>query len=392
MDIELRTPTRDDLDAIFDVRAQAFAVAESDRAHWTDLVEPSDMVAAFLGDHVVGALNIIGMGQWFGGRSVPMGAIATVVVRPEHRGEGVAARLLEAALGRMLERELAVSTLHPATTRVYRSAGWEIGGDLATYRIPTRALERIPRGEPDRLRRLTPDEWPLVIACYDAVAPSYPGWLDRSEFWWGVFAADAFEDQHFVYGVQGEDGLDGFVAFRQQAGEWGYEIMVEELVSRDATAALTLWHFLGTHAMQAHRLTLGSGPTEPLLLVLPEQDLQPLANHRWMHRLVDARAAIGARGFPAAVGAEVHVDVADRLAPWNDGRFVLSVEGGRGTLTPGGTGDVQLTVNAFSALSTGWAGATALAEAGLLHHGSPADRATLDAIFAGPRPTLLDQF
>jgi predicted acetyltransferase len=351
------------------------------------------MVAAFLGDRVVGALNVLGFGQWFGGRSVPMGGVATVVVRPEHRGEGVAARLLEEACVRMRERGLAVSTLHPATTRVYRSAGWEIGGDLASYRIPTRALERIPRGEPDRLRRITREEWPLVIACYDTVAPGHPGWLDRAEFWWDLFATDAFADQHFVYGVQGEDGLDGFLAFRQeQSGEWGYGIVVEELVARDATAALTLWHFLGTHAMQARRVTLVGGPVEPLLLVLPEQELQPVSNNRWMHRLVDTRAAIGARGFPPAVRAEVHLDVADRLAPWNDGRFVLTVEDGHGELTPGGTGDVQLAVNAFSALSTGFAGATALAEAGVLHHGSPADRAALDAVFAGPRPTILDEF
>ena len=77
--------------AIFDVRAQAFAIPESDRERWTTLVDPAGMVTAFLGTKVVGSLNVLELGQWFGGRAIPMGGVATVVVRPEHRGEGIAA-------------------------------------------------------------------------------------------------------------------------------------------------------------------------------------------------------------------------------------------------------------------------------------------------------------
>src|ERR1700709_471803 len=141
MDIEIRVPSPEDINGIFDVRAQAFAIPESDRERWTGLVDSAGMVTAFLGPKVVGALNVLELGQWFGGRAIPMGGVATVVVRPEHRGEGIAARPLEASLVSMRERGLPVSTLNPATIRVYRAAGWEIGGDLATHRIPTRSLE-----------------------------------------------------------------------------------------------------------------------------------------------------------------------------------------------------------------------------------------------------------
>ena len=85
MDIEIRVPTPEDINGIFDVRAQAFAIPESDRERWTSLVDPAGMVTAFLGTQVVGSLNVLGLGQWFGGRSLPMGGVATVVVRPEHR-------------------------------------------------------------------------------------------------------------------------------------------------------------------------------------------------------------------------------------------------------------------------------------------------------------------
>ena len=353
MDIELRVPTPDDMNGIFDVRAQAFAVKESDRERWTSLVDPAGMVAAFLGTKVVGALNVIGMGQWFGGRSVPMGGLATVVVRPEHRGEGIGARMIERSLERMRERELAVSTLYPATTRVYRAAGWEIGGDQAVHRVPTRSLERLPRGESESLRRLTPDDWSQIRVCYDEVASTRAGWLDRNDRWWDLLAKDDFEDQTFVYGVDGEDGLDGYVVFTQAASPpWGYDIKVEELVTRDPAAAVTLWRFLGGHGMQVEHVTIECGPVDELLLLLPEQDVEQVSSGRWMHRLVDARDAIAARGFPPHVGLQVHLDLTDRLAPWNEGRWVLRVEGGRGELVAGGTGDVKLAVNGFSALYT----------------------------------------
>lgn len=392
MDLEIRHPDPSDLDAIFDVRAQAFAVPDTDRERWTGMVDPSGMLTAFLDGRVVGSLTVLEAGQWLGGRSVPLGALATVVVPPELRGRGIGARLLAASLEHMHERGLAVSTLHPATTRAYRAAGWEIGGDFAIVTVPTRSLERLHPGEPERLVRLDREDWTLVQSCYDAAAVSAHGWVNRSDPWWDRVATERFGDHRFLYGVEGVDGLAGYAAYHQEPATWGYRLIVDEVVSLTAVAAATLWSFLGRHAMQVEQVTFVGGALEPLLLALPEQDIRVRANNRWMHRLVDARAAVAARGYPPAVRADVHLEIADRLAPWNAGRFELRVEDGRGELVPGGTGDVQVTVNALGALSTGWASANALAAAGALHRAIDVDRQALDAIFAGPRPSLLDDF
>ncbi len=288
-----------------------------------------------------------------------------------------------------------MSTLHPATTRVYRAAGWEIGGDLASYRIATRALERLPRGV-RRTSAGSPGTTGRRSGCATTRSrPRTPAGSTAGTGWWDVFAKEDFADQCFVYGVDGDDGLDGYLVFAQKpppAGSWGYRIVVEELVARDPSAAVTLWRFLGGHGMQVEQVTIECGPIDELLLVLPEQDVEPVLNNRWMHRLVDAPAAIAARGYPPGVTGEVHLDVTDRLAPWNEGHWVLRVEGGRGELVPGGTGEVQLGINGFSSLSTGWASTTALLAAGALHHASPADRSALDAAFAGPPPTMVDEF
>ncbi len=53
-----------------------------------------------------------------------------------------------------------------------------------------------------------------------------------------------------------------------------------------------------------------------------------------MLRVVDAPAAIAARGFPAATSLTVPLRIADETRPANSGRWQLTVAGGAGTLDP----------------------------------------------------------
>jgi len=143
---------------------------------------------------------------------------------------------------------------------------------------------------------------------------------------------------------------------------------------------------------QVDKVTVLAMPLDALTLLLPEQVVEFVGANHWMTRIVDAAGAVAARGYPAGVRTEVHLQLVDRVAPWNDGRFVLRIDGGEGKLTPGGTGDVHLSVNALASLYTGWATASLLAATGLLHHAGPRDLAALDASFAGPRPYLFDNY
>ena len=53
-----------------------------------------------------------------------------------------------------------------------------------------------------------------------------------------------------------------------------------------------------------------------------------------MLRVVDAPAAIAARGFPAATSLSVPLDIADGALPANAGRWELTVAEGKGALNP----------------------------------------------------------
>jgi predicted acetyltransferase len=392
VDLELRAPAPDDLGDYFAIRAQAFAIPGSEREAWISRAEPDTMLCAFSRGRMVGALRAIPFGQWFGGRCLPMGGLASVVVAPEARGRGVAARLLGGVLERLHEQGTLVSTLHPATVKLYRGAGWEVGGDFAAYRVPSRSLARLHRGEPERVRRLARAEWPLVQQCYERAAPSHPGWVQRTARWWEQLADARFVDQGYAYGIEGEDDeLAGYVCFTQRnhPDQWGYGIRVHELVALTPEAGTTLWSLMGGHSMQVESVVVPGALLDDLALLLPENDVTLIADNPWMHRLVDVPGALVARGWPASVTAELHLQVSDPLASWNAGRHVLKVEGGHAEVRAGGTGETQIGVGALSALAAGRFSARTLAGAGLLHH---ADPPAVDAVFAAPRPHLLDDF
>jgi predicted acetyltransferase len=394
VDIEIRAPRPDEADDVFAVGSEAFTNPPERRETWLATKRMEDFLGAWAGDELVATTEVMPMGQFFGGRSVPMGGVAGVAVRPDHRGRGIAPRLLSLAVERMHEQGLVISTLHPATTRFYRGLGWEIGGEFGVRRVPCASLAALPPGEPECLRRGRAADFDAVRECYERAAPAMNGAVDRIDARWRADQLALDRPHRYLYVYDADGRIDGYVVYEQaQAGrQWGFRITVHELVAADPRAAVTLWRHIGSHTAQVDTVTVLAMPLDVLTLLLPEQVVEFVGANHWMTRIVDAAGAIAARGYPPGVGAEVHVQLADRLAPWNDGRFVLRVEGGEGKLSPGGTGEVHLSVNALASLYTGWAAARELNAAGLVHHAGEPDLAMLDAAFAGPRPYLFDMY
>ncbi len=390
----MRVPRPEEAEAAYAICHEAFTNRPERREAWLATKRMDDFLCAWAGDELVATTETIPAGQHFGGRSVPMGAVASVAVRPDHRGRGLAPRLLGTAIEHMYERGLVLSTLHPATTRFYRSFGWEIGGQFGVRRVPASALAALPRGEPECLRPAADGDRELVRECYARAAPAIEGSIDRSEAFWAAWERDLDPPHRYLYVYDAGGRVDGYVTYEQlETGrQWGFALTVHELVAVDAEAMLTLWRHVGSHATMVDDVTVLAAPLDALALLLPEQVVQLVDANHWLTRVVDAQGAIAARGFPSAARGRVELELVDRLAPWNEHRFVLDVADGRGVLQRGGFGDVRLTINGFASLYTGWASAGTLRAAGLLAGADDDTRRALDTMFAGSPPHLFDDF
>ena len=395
---DVRPVEGDDFEQYFDVRSQSFGVSRADHDTWMELIAATPEVVsfgAFRGGRLLGALRVIPAGQFVHGRSVPMGGIAAVVVRPEARGIGVAKTLLGEAITWMRDSGIAVSSLHPASTRAYRSAGWELAGRAGWLRTPTRSFGTIRGDAGGTVEQLDPTGSAEVRACYATYAPSVPAAVDRSDPFWVLHERGGREDGAFLYGVRTDGVLTGYVAYTQMSDprSWTYDLRIDDVVAHDRASAVALWRFIGGHSMQVEQVQVPVSALPALSLLLDEQDASIHLENHWMHRIVDVPGAVGARGFPVGVAGTVTVLVTDPLTPGAASAWRISVDDRVGSATPADDGAVEVTldVGALSALAIGGTTVGLLRNAGRLV-GDDDAVARLGGLFQTPAPAITDDF
>ncbi|MFB9902562.1 GNAT family N-acetyltransferase [Allokutzneria oryzae] len=329
-------------------------------------------------------------GQWFGGRLVPTSGIAGVAVAPEHRGRGLAQKLLKHTLGAARERGAVISTLMPSVPGLYRKLGWEHVGAIVDERVATTALQSV-RPEPGvTVRPVTVEDFPTVMDLYRAYARAGNGLMERSGPLFTATAAEVLDEYRMTL-VEGPDGAEGYASW-QRTDNYGVgaKLVVTDLITLTERALKTLVSQFGSWGTVAPTTELRLAVPDELVWGLPVH-LERASTDAWMLRLVDARAAIAARGWPE-LRATVDLEVVDDVCPWNAGPHRLVVAAGEATLEPGGSGEVVIGSRGLAVLYAGGASTAALRRADLLYGGDARTDALLDAAFAGPRPGLLDPF
>jgi predicted acetyltransferase len=388
----------DDMGAQVDLGQRAFGLmSPRQRESWAYVaslrVRQGMFVGAFIAGRPVGAAICHDMLQWWHGRAVPMAGVASVKVAPEYRGRGLGRQLMTAVLALIAERGYPVSALFPATMPLYRSLGWELAGSKYEAAIPARSLWSLRA--PDaaaaagcaataEVRRAGPDDAAEVTAiagrAHEAARDSGPlTWdLPPTAQWLG-------RDDMYAY-LTG----DGFAAYRWCGGN--KDLFVERVHGESAETVRALWSVIASHSSIAGTVRVRIAPGDPLWWLTHERDAAITKRSMWMLRVVDAQAAIEARGFPAGVSASVPLLINDDTRPANSGRWRLTVSDGKGMLIPNESGILSpaqpdsgtpLTLGArgLAALYGGTPVAT-LRLAGVASGGSPETDAALDAAFA----------
>lgn len=345
------------------------------------------VVCAYDGEELVGSVVTLDFDQTWGGRQVPCGGVSGVAVVPQARGRGVAKGMLVESFERMSGRGEVVSALYPTTASLYRGVGYEVVGWFERRRFPVGEVAA-PTTALD-WRATTPGD-PAVRDLHDRMAAALDGWFRIDPDWWANGARRAESEggvNRFTY-VGRRDGADvAAVRYRYDRSETAmYDIEVEVIAGVDHEAVGAA---LGLVA--GHGTTVGQIRTAlPAPLLAPHlPQLQRAAGAEdWplMLRLVDAPAAVAARGYPGSVGGRVDLDVLDDVVPRNGGRHVLEVDGGEGRLLPGGSGSVPVTAQDLAVLYAG-GDVRALRAAGRLAGASADDLDLLGAAFVAS-PTV----
>lgn len=379
----------DEIHALAAILRQSFGRNEDEQRSWLDRASPDTVRVVRRRGEVAGGLTLLRMGQWYGARSVPMAGIAAVGIAPEHRATGAATALMRATLDELHGEGVAVSTLFPSTLPLYRKLGYERAGLYVNYRIPTRTID--VRDRTLEVRPADKSDHETIRALYTRQARHAPGNLDRSPVMWRRLWEPPGQELH-AYVVAGAGGPLGYVAFTQgRDRSWRYDLRVRDMTWTTPEAGRRILALFADHRSLAQDVGWHGPPADPLLYLLAEHDWESPSYWTWMLRVVDVRGALGARGYPPGVDAEMHLEVRDDVLGWNAGRFLVQIADGKASVRKGGRGRLRLGVGALAPLFTGLMTPVALAQAGMIE-GTERELATAARAFGGPAPWMADFF
>ncbi|WP_172254186.1 GNAT family N-acetyltransferase [Saccharibacillus deserti] len=403
--MEIRLLTERDFDANIELSQYAFlyTLSEQQKEERRERFGEEKVWGVFEDHELCAKLLLIPLEVYIHGRPVRMGGIAGVATWPEKRRRGMVSRLLRRALEEMRKDGQLVSYLHPFSISFYRKYGWELFTDNKNYTIP---VDKLPacQNVPGRVVREVRD-LDILQSVYDRAIRRYNGPLVRSRSWWEQRVMNGIPYTAVYYNEAGE--AEGYVLYAIEERKW----ITEEIFWLNETARQGLWDFIVNHDSKLKEVQVKLPVDDPLPLLLPDPMIKQEIEPYFMGRIVDAAAFIEA--YPFAPSAESEGDtrfalqIEDRDAPWNDGRWIWTVStDGSARLEPFlVSGDPELPANpALAALPTvsvtigiltafllGYRRPSELQRFGLLS-ASEAAAARLDALIPARTPYLPDYF
>ena len=309
---------------------QGFGIPRANFERSTALFGADVLRGLHHGGRLVGCAAVWTMDQWFGGRPVPAQGVAAVAVDPAERGRGYGSALVRGLLEDARASGATLSVLYPATLTLYAKAGYGRGGVSFDWSAPPSALAEGPFRD-GRITPADPQDATPLAALRRGLLAAGNGLVERNEGLWN-FALCPDGEPSDVFLLNGPDGPEGFIAV---AAPKRRGLAVADLCLLSGRAARLALGFLAGYRAQVDRVRWRGGPDDPLSLLAAGPAMAGGvavdAREEWLLRVVDVERALGARGYPAGLAAELTLDVADPLFPANGGRFRLSVSGGRGT-------------------------------------------------------------
>jgi predicted acetyltransferase len=370
-------------------------------------------LGAFVKGQPAGAAILHDMRQYWAGSALPCAGVASVKVAPEFRGSGIGRGLMTELLGMIAERGYPLSVLYPATMPIYRSLGWELAGSKYELSVPARSLRSLlapdpfaagaagsdpglGQGHPGAahggvaVRRAGQDDASTMIG---VIGRSHELARDAGPVTWDEGPAARWLTRENLYSYLAAD--DGFTAYRWLEGT--DDLWVERVHASSAESLRALWSVIASHSPVAERVRGWISPNDPIWWLTREHDASLTARSMWMLRVVDAAAAVAARGFPPGASVSVPLIINDHLRPANSGSWRLTVSDGKaelaadtGSTATAAAAPLTLGARGLAALYAGIPLAT-LRRSGLASGGTSETDAALDTAFAAT-PFMVDDF
>ncbi len=340
------------------------------------------------------------IGLWAGGVLVRGVAIASVGVAVEARGRGFGTALLRGIHAEARARGDHVALLYPFREGYYRRLGYAPVAARRVARLSPRSLPDEWRRLPGDVRRAGAADLDAMRRVYRSVAERGTGFVDRTP---GMWEHDLLEERdHFIVLDGDGGGVRGYAVVRLVQSDARAPVVgeVREVLGEDDLARRRMFGALAALGDQVAELTVAFAHDDPLEWALIDADRrappgevdhpQGVVSRGPMIHLLDAEAALLARGYPAGAGGSAAVELSiDDARP-----FTLAVSAGRATRGPASGADRVLRIrgDVLASVAFGGLSMTDAARLGWMGPCSPAALQAASAIMSLPAFFSLDPF
>lgn len=314
-------------------------------------------------------------------RLVPCAGLTWVAVHPDHRRRGVLSAMIRHHVEQTHREGCALSALHASEPAIYGRQGYGVAtsGISVTLARGTAFTAPALEGAADdvitSLATQTGDDLAIRVRdCELRLAATTPGMVGLELDVYRRIVHETAEDlrgkepRRYLFAER--DGVDvGFAVFRR-THKWERNrpqgtLEVPALFGDAAARLALLRRLVDVDLMATVRLPEVGVDDELWHWIGPRADAEAVPVDNLWVRVIDLAAALPLRSYDAE--CDVVVEVADPYAPWQAGRWRITVRGGEGRaerteVEP----DVELPVAALGAAYLGGSNLVAMHRAGVL--------------------------
>jgi predicted acetyltransferase len=266
---------------------------------------------------------------------VSVGAVGGVAVLPEFRRNGVAAKMMEFAIVRMLAEGHTLSVLFPFSHEYYSRFGYRTVSDLHAYRIKRDNL--VGFEEDHTVRPFEPEDLPMLRVVYKGQMTWHNGWFTRSNQWW-----DRVIERWPQLVVVDNDGmLEGYCAYEIKTSSQDANVLhIREFFAATAAAYRGLVGYFAAQN-EVDVIEYLAPPDTPLRHTLRQPIAQGAQNWGWIFnelcyvtpgpvaRIINLPRALTTRFYTRGLSGERVLQVTDPLIPTNEEPLIFRVVDGR---------------------------------------------------------------
>jgi predicted acetyltransferase len=419
MDLELRAPRADEMDAFVTATSIPFGspTTSAEHAAFVAGVDRERCLAVFDDDAIVATAGAHSFELTVPGlRRVAAAGVTVVGVHPTHRRRGLLRWMMDVQLDDVARRGEPLALLTASESSIYERFGYGTGTFTTSWELESEHARLVEPPAPGGRVRLARGEDALRVALqvYETVSARSIGEIRRDEWWWRdrVYSPAPAPAQARGDATRGEGGEPFFTAVHESAdgtadgfaryairqhwpdGVAANVLTVHELHALDGDAEGALWDYLfGIDLIGT--IEASARPVDDSLrwrLADPRRiRSRKLRDFLWV-RVVDVGGALSARRYGA--DDSLVLELTDAFRPENGGRWRLEAEAGSASCTRTGDGpDLALSAPDLGALYLGGVSVATLARAGRVRELRQQAVSRADRMFAvHPLPWCTTQF